>query len=171
MADIRIGSGPQGPLLPAPRPSRVNPGLFVVIAAAVVLVAAAVATGAYLMGRTDAKAQVLVSDSPAVVQLTEDVVCRSLWPDLIEAQEQVTALVAHPDMSTVDKAEVEASIVGIEALTAGAPQDMRRDMAAQVEVLKQMRDTLTSGENRVIDMEAFRSSGIRLGTLCSRYAS
>lgn len=153
-------------------PANRGPGKALVIAAAVALIAVAVATGAYLMGRVDEKAPnaALPAPSLTVVQLDEESTCQTLVPLLIESKDHVLAIVDHPDGSTLKAEDVDATLVGLEALKPGAPEGMRVDIQAQIATLKQLYYILTSSTDPVLRMEEYRAGGIRLASLCRKYA-
>lgn len=177
MSEIRIGSGVEGaPRVPPPlkpQQPRPNPSVFLVAIAAVVLIAAGVATGAYLMGRTDARAQDLTPPAPSltVVQLDEESTCRTLFPLLVEAKDHIVAIVEQPNGSTIKPEDVQSTLVGLEALQPGAPEGMRVDIQAHITTLKQLYYILTSSTDPVLRLEEIRASGIRLASACRRYAS
>lgn len=162
---LRIGAGPaasDSPFVIRKRRSRTPLYIAGVI---VFALAAGTAIGIWLV-RDDP------SGTPsAAATMGTATVCQLLIPVMIAGQHEVQESIDHPNLSTVDWAQVDKILVALEALEPGAPPNMRGDIGAIIGPLRQLQQIKETRQNATMQLEAYRSAGIRLTVLCTPYAS
>lgn len=168
----RIGGPPQAP---AARPG----GRRWALVAAGLVIAVVVVLGGLWAGITAARNDVSgampaswSSPSPAVViPLSEEAACYALVPLIGDALEDVDAVMAKPDGSTVDWQRLDRTIAGLQAAAASAPSDMRSDVESHLAPLVQLRglrEGTSTGQS--LALGGYRDAALRLLGRCEQYA-
>lgn len=167
----RIGRPPQAPP-PAPELKR-RKELLILLAGLVLGVAAAgIYFGARLLNREpDAVPQVPMPSGPNFKVLDVPATCVLLIPIAKDGADAVTAMVQHPDGSTVDWAKVDKAIRDLNLTKEVAAPELHDDIGQQAATLSQLASMRKTGVNMTLDLTAFRSSGLRIGARCGQYAN
>ncbi|MEU3458058.1 hypothetical protein ABZ671_31385 [Micromonospora sp. NPDC006766] len=110
------------------------------------------------------------TQSPTAFRVGEQAACIELFPHLQAAADLVTAISKKPDGSTVDQDKLDSTIAALDHVIDVAPVDMVPALQEQVGPLRDLQAIFNTGQNRKLNFENFRSSGIDLVTRCGKHA-
>lgn len=177
MSDLGSGSINAEPVPVRPRRGPSTLGWVLIAVAAVVLAGGGVVAGVLLSsGHATAKATptavavVTPIATPTLARLDEETACDVLVPELTDAANIITAIVATPDGSTVNQELLAATIGGLTQAQNQVPADMSSRVGDEIVPLSTLQAIFQSGQNRQLDLVAFRASGTSLTLQCAKYA-
>jgi hypothetical protein len=152
----------------------VNPStrraILLTVAAVLIVAAGAIAIAIYL-GPAERPSAIAASPTFTLARLDEHATCNLLVPTLDDATKPITAIVSHPDGSTVDKSGLDTAIKDLHTIRSVAPDDMVADIDSQIKPLETLQRIMSGGGNASIPLEEFRSSGLRLTLRCRKWAN
>lgn len=161
---LRIGGGP-------PKQQRKGSKTTGIVVASLVLAAAAVAV-ILLNGAKNTGGQAASSPAPSLARLSKQETCVLLIPTMTAAAKQVTAIVTQPDGTTVDWERVNTLIRDLQMLRDTGAPELTPDIDQHIPALRQMHDLHLGLEvSTLLNLDGFRSSGLRLAGQCSSYAT
>lgn len=137
--------------------------------AAVVVIAAFGLAGCSSAAQAPATAPASSAPSTAGSALDEESACVALVPVLQDGATAILAISQQPDGSTVDQVKLGETIRALQGLQLQVPESMRQDVGDQIDALVALQHVLSTGQNQQLDFQAFRTSGLALGTTCLKY--
>lgn len=113
-----------------------------------------------------------VASTPAPTSLTvsASAACREMMPVLSQAADLVVEFSEYPDGSRSDAPTFSRVISDIEHVQDVAPAEMRVPLEEQLRALRELHEALTTGQNRTVDFQNFRSAGYELASQCNEHA-
>lgn len=134
------------------------------------MLAAIVFSAAYWLAHksvTPTAATASPSPSPSRVVTTAKGTCALLIPTGQRVADQILALAAHPDGSTMDWSVVEKSVDDLTTIKDMSDSTWSTDIDAQIEPLQQLLEVHSGGPNRTLNLEGLRASGLRIAGRCA----
>lgn len=116
-------------------------------------------------------AQAPMPSSPSLKVLDVKGTCVLLVPVAQDGANAVLALAAKPDGSTIDWAKVQKTHDDLRLIAEVAAPELRDDIGQQAALLSQLLSMKKTGTNMTLDLDDFRTSGLRIGARCAEFAS
>ncbi len=97
--------------------------------------------------------------------------CVLLVPVATDGANAVKDLAAAPDGSKVDWPKVQKTHDDLKLIAEVAAPELRDDIGQQAALLSQLLSMKRTGTNMTLNLNDFRTSGLRIGARCAEFAS